>query len=300
MRKATLMTIAMGFAAFVMVGGTCGTATMEMLKLNMPGLMPLENGFHYEGWAIIDGAAKTTGKFNIDTNGDIVDMAGAVIANGEFDTGMDLTDATNIVISIEPDGDTDEIPSGTKFMAGEVSGHMADLDVSATQALGNDFMGAMGKYILATPTTTDTMDELSGVWFLDLSGGSPAVGLTLPTLPSGWKYEGWAVIDGTPVTSGTFTMVDVADDAAPYSGAGAGPPFPGEDFVMNAPTGMTFPTDLSGGTMVISIEPDPDDGTGPFTLKPLVGMVPNPAMDHMTYDMDNKSADFPMGSAEIK
>ena len=62
-----------------------------------------------------------------------------------------------------------------------------------------------------------------------------------------------------------------------------GPPFPGEDYLVNAPMGLTFPTNLAGGTAVISIEPDPDNSPNPFTLKPLVKMIPADAADHVTY-----------------
>jgi hypothetical protein len=77
-----------------------------------------------------------------------------------------------------------------------------------------------------------------------------------------------------------------------------GPPFPGEDFLVNAPSGLTFPTDLSGTTQVISIEPDPDNSSAPFLLKPLVATVPSPAMDHVTYAMSSNVANsFPTGTA---
>ena len=103
----------------------------------------------------------------------------------------------------------------------------------------------MGKFILATPTTDDSGDELSGIWFLDLITGTPDVSLQLPDLPEGWIYEGWVVMNGMPVTTGKFTQVDAADELAPYSGNdNLGPPFPGEDFVMNAPSGI----DLSYGS----------------------------------------------------
>ncbi len=285
-------------ATILLVG--CGTETKEMLVLSFTRVEPLANDYHYEGWAIIGGEAKSTGKFNVDTLGNIIDTDGAEIANGEFDVGFDMKDATAIVISIEPAGDTDETPSFTKFLAGDVSDDKTDLMVEASQALGDDFMSAAGKYILATPTNGDTTNELSGIWFLDLGTGSPAVGLTLPTLPAGWKYEGWAVISGQPVTSGKFTAVNMADEAAPYSGPLAGPPFPGEDYLENAPAGLTFPTDLSGGTVVISVEPEPDDDAAPFAIKPLVHQVPDPAQDHTTYDMTNQANTIPTGKATIQ
>ena len=116
----------------------------------------------------------------------------------------------------------------------------------------------------------------------------------------GWKYEGWVVVDGTPVTSGKFTDVAMADESAPYSGSMSGPPFPGEDYLMNAPMGLTFPTDLAGQTAVISVEPEPDDTEAPFTLKPLTGMIPMDATDHMVYDMDTNTGSLPTGTATIQ
>ena len=59
-------------------------------------------------------------------------------------------------------------------------------------------------------------------------------------------------------------------------------------------------TGLAGGTAVISIEPDPDDSTAPFTLKPLVGAIAADAVDHVTYSVGNNAAGFPTGSATIR
>ena len=163
--------------------------------------------------------------------------------------------------------------------------------------MGTNFSTSTGSYILATPTDgSSTTDELSGVWWLDPAAG-PGAGLDLPTLPEGWEYEGWAVVNGTPVSTGKFTSVTGADDFSGFSGTTPGPAFPGEDLLMNAPSGLTFPTDLSGGTVVISVEPSPDNSTDPFLLKPLVGSVPSGALDHTSYDMDNNaSASNPTGT----
>ncbi len=272
---------------------------METLDLSFAGLESLANGYHYEGWAIVGGSPVTTGKFNVDANGALVTLGGGAIAGGAFATGVDLESATAIVITIEPAGDTDAVPASTHILAGAVSGGQATLTAGDGSALGDDFLSATGSYILATPTNGADNDENSGIWFLSLETGAPAAGLSLPTLPDGWAYEGWAVIGGTPVTTGRFTSVDAVDLADPFSGTEGGPPFPGEDFLVNAPSGMMFPTDLAGATAVISIEPDPDDAPGPFTLKPLVGTIPADATDHVTYAMGN-AAGFPTGSASIR
>ena len=93
-------------------------------------------------------------------------------------------------------------------------------------------------------------------------------------------YEGWAVIDGVPVTTGRFTDAAAADDFDGFSGDQGGPAFPGEDFIHNAPDGVDFPTDLTNATIVISVEPEVDDSPAPFALKPLVSEVADGIGDH--------------------
>ncbi len=267
------------------------TVTDGTLTLNIANLEASAANEAYEGWVIVNGAPVSTGTFTVDANGALSQSTFTVKKD-------DLEAATDFVLSIEPIPDSDPAPSAIKILGGAFSGTSASVSAEHGAALGDAFASISGKYILATPTTTTLDDELSGVWFLDLAGGSPAVGLDLPTLPAGWLYEGWAVIDGTPISTGTFNMVDAADDSGAFSGSDEdGPPFPGEDFVMNAPMGITFPTDLNGATIVISIEPSPDNSTNPFAFKPLIGAVPDGATDHVTYDMTNSTSDtFPSGS----
>ena len=177
---------------------------METLSLDIMNLSAVESNEQYEGWIIVDGAPVSTGTFTVDGSGNLSQSDFVV-------NSTNLMKATDFVLSIEPMPDTDPAPSAIKILGGTFSSNMASVNVAHGAALGNDFTSASGTYILATPTTTVTTDELSGVWYLDLAGGSPAVGLSLPALPSGWVYEGWAVINGMPVSSGTFTAVDMAD-----------------------------------------------------------------------------------------
>ncbi len=263
---------------------------MQNLNLNISGLEDLGSEAMYEGWIMVGGVPMSTGTFSVNSSG--------TMSKTSFPLDMeDLDDATAFILTIEPVPDTDPAPSAVHILAGDFSGNSANLSVGHGAALGNNFSTAAGKYILATPTNGAMTDENSGIWFLDLSSGTPAVGLTLPTLPAGWKYEGWTVIDGQPVTSGKFTAVDMVDEDDSFSSTEPGPPFPGEDYLMNAPSGLTFPTDLSNGTGVISIEPDPDNSPNPFTLKPLVATIPDMAMDHLTYDMSQNLGSFPTGTA---
>ncbi|NCG04007.1 MAG: hypothetical protein GWO82_01590 [Bacteroidetes bacterium] len=246
------------------------------LELNITGLEALGNDFVYEGWIIVDGSPKSTGVFT------------SVAFPQTFSVdASDLASATKFVLSIEPANDSDPAPAATKLLAGDFSGNSAS--VNSTGIVG-DFSNSTGKYILATPTDggADTYEE-SGVWFLDNSSGMPAVGLDLPTLPDGWKYEGWAVIGDTPVSTGTFTDAAMADDNAatsPFKGdAGNGPGYPGEDYLQSPPAGLEFPTDVKGSKIVISVEPSPDNSASPFTLKPLAHQVPADATNHTAIEM---------------
>jgi hypothetical protein len=251
------------------------------LEINISGLQDLGSNYNYEGWIIVEGSPISTGLFSVDASGTLSQNIFEISAD-------DLEAATTFVVSIEPIPDNDPAPSSVKILGGDFNGNSTVLSVNHGAALGTDFSSASGGYILATPTNGANTDELSGVWWLDPSAG-PGVGLELPTLPSGWNYEGWAVIDGTPVSTGTFTSASGIDAADTFSGTEPGPPFPGEDFLLNAPMGLTFPTDLTNSTIVISVEPSPDNSTAPFLLKPLVGTVPSAAIDHTYYNMNNNA-----------
>lgn len=274
MKKVLILAIAT-FISFTSCSDDDNEPTTGDLTLNLTGLEELGSDFVYEGWLIVDGNPVSTGVFS------------SVVFPQTFTVGIsDLNSASKFVLSIEPKVDSDPAPAATKVLAGDFSGNSAS--VTSTAIVG-DFSASTGKYILATPTDNDVTNEASGVWFLDNSSGSPAVGLSLPTLSDGWKYEGWVVMNGTPVSTGTFLDPAMADDNAatsPYKGTvGDGPGYPGEDYVMGTAAGITFPTDLKGTTIVISVEPNPDNSATPYTLKPLAHTVPANAMDHTVLTM---------------
>lgn len=287
MKKLLAMLAVVGFMFISCSDDDENGPSISDLTLNINGLENLGADFAYEGWIIVDGAPVSTGTFSVDGNGN---LSASIF---EVDTD-ELEAATMFVLSIEPVPDSDPAPAATKILAGGFNGNTASL---STSTVGSDFENATGKYIIAAPTGTGAAEEeFSGIWFLDNSSGSAVAGLDLPELTAGWKYEGWVVIDGTPVTTGTFTNSDMADESAPFSGTNGGPSYPGEDFLINSPTGLTFPTDLRGKTAVISIEPDPDNSSAPFTLKPLAGLIPS-TLSGNPYNLDNNtSASFPAGN----
>lgn len=263
-------------------------STTDSIQVNISGLEDLGSDYVYEGWLIVDGAPVTAGIFTVDSDGNLSDTS------FELDRA-DIEAATTYVLTIEPSIDSDPAPSSTHVLAGDFSATSAAITVDHAAALGESFSAVSGDYILATPTDDDADNEDSGIWFLNNSSGSPVAGLSLPELPEGWAYEGWVVINGTPVTTGTFTSAEGVDSAASYSGVNPGPPYPGEDFLTNAPAGLSFPTSITGGTAVISIEPVPDNSQAPFTLKPLVGAIPVGAEVHSVLSME-QNLSFPTGT----
>ncbi|TMM31123.1 anti-sigma factor [Polaribacter aestuariivivens] len=269
---------------FVSCNNNDDAPTMANLTVNLDGLEELGPDFVYEGWLIVNGNPVSTGTFT------------SVSFPQTYTVDInDLQNATKFVLSIEPAIDTDPAPAATKILAGDFSGNTATVNSDNIVVDANGTIKTLdaswGKYILATPTDTDDTNEASGIWFLDNSNAPPAVaGLGLPTLAAGWQYEGWVVLNGTPISTGTFTSTTEADSNAitsPFKGtAGNGPAFPGEDYLIGAAAGVNFPTDLKGATVVISVEPNPDNSTAPFTLKPLAHIVPSNANVHSVLNME--------------
>jgi hypothetical protein len=203
-----------------------------------------------------------------------------------------------IVVTIEPLPDPDPGPSGIAILVGTPAKRAAEL------AFPVDLTGAAGSFILATPTDADTTDETAGVWFLDPTAG-PGASLDLPTLPTGWVFEGWGVTQGSPLTTGRFTSVSGADLSSPFSGPNPGPPFPGEDFLANLPAGITPPVDLADGSSMIVITVEPDlggvdpTGPGPFSIKPLVTPVAAGAAPHTSIALSQDLSTVPSGHASF-
>ncbi len=261
------------------------------VSFSFVGLEPLGEGFVYEGWAVVDGSPVSTGRFTLDADGTQLFHTGSLVD--------DTSVATAIVLTIEPAEGDDPAPADAHVLAGDLVDGESQLTVGHPAALGNDFSEAGGQFVLATPTTSVEDDELSGVWFIDIVDGAATQGLDLPELPAGWVYEGWAVLEGQPVSTGRFVDPGAADDFNGFSGTDAtGPNYPGEDFIQDAPEGLEFPTDLTGTTVVVSIEPQDDDSPAPFAFKPLAGEVPVGTSDHVGVELGAGPA-FPTGVATI-
>jgi hypothetical protein len=284
MRAATACPLAL-LLAFAACGDDPVPVPTATLTLALSGLQPLGPDFLYEGWILVDDEPHSTGRFTVDASG--------VPAVSVFDIPAgDLANASTFVLTIEPALGDVPAPAATHLLAGDFAGDAASLTVGHGQALGDDFTGASGSYSLQTPTTADsTEDYAQGIWWLDPAAG-PGPSLSLPSLPSGWAYEGWVVLAGTPVSTGRFTIAfgSDSDGAGPAAGPDAAPSFPGQDFI--AP-----PRVLLGAAVRITVEPQPDNDSGPFTLTPLVDDTVTDAGAGGSQTMAGDTAAFPAGTA---
>ncbi|WP_296315495.1 hypothetical protein [Winogradskyella sp. UBA3174] len=258
------------------------TSTTSSLTLNLQGLEILGADYVYEGWIIINDEPVSTGTFTSTT----------FPQDFQVNT-VQLNSATRFVLSIEPLVDVDPAPADTKILVGDFNGTSA----SVTTAIVGDFSNASGSFFLRTPTDETGINngnDENGVWF-GTPGMPPVPNFVLPTLPAGWAYEGWVVGETGPLSTGTFTAFNMADGSAPFSGEAPGPPVPGEDFFTNVPIGEAFPLDVRGRTVVISVEPVPDDSVAPFVMKPLLGAAGNETAP-ATHNFNVNLGSLPMGS----
>jgi hypothetical protein len=270
-----LLNRCLGVLVFAALVG-CGDEGPEMPMVNVvfQDLAALEATTEgtYEGWVIdASGTPFSTGKF-------------ALAPSGQYTFTSPIAEPMMFVLTVEPPGDVDALPSDQKLLGGAFSGGTATLSALGfvTASSSADFATSPGTHVLLTPTTATGSDDDGGIWLLDPSG-APDPSVTLPPLADGWVYEGEPQADGTVSTRDS-------DAAGPLSGApgdlSAGPPFPGGDFVMDngnaVPGGIALPFDFNGDDAVtgdsewmhvISIEPAFDEGEAtlaarPFQLKP--------------------------------
>ena len=97
-----------------------------------------------------------------------------------------------------------------------------------------------------------------------------------------------------PISTGRFTSAsgEDSDGTGPDAGPEPGPPFPGQDFVDPA-------IDLTGYVAVISVEPEPDNSMGPFTLKPLMDRFIDDIGEGVLQPMSLNPSAMPSGHATL-
>ena len=266
------------------------------VRLEIENLPPLESGFHYQAWARIGLNDLGTESFNKAANGGYINNSGQFVQN-VFVFEDDVSSASQIFITIEDKRDSDALPSGSVVLAGDVVNSVATLSVTHELALGTGFGSAAGQFMLFSNAFGGSASDMSGVWFTGGNSTTLTPGLTLPALPDGWVYEGWIELGDALLSTGTFRDGNTHDLNRRYSNTDT-PPFPGEDFLENAPAGVTFPINPASGIVKVTVEPFPDDWSAPFGITVLSGTVPAAPSARTPYPM---SASFaaPSGTATL-
>ena len=281
-----------------------GTSTVT---LQFEGLEPLTGGMSYQAWAIAGTQENPWGFpvviFNIDENGDMVDPVTGTVLTGSFEAGIDAQAVFGIAVSLEAATTLQTHSSFSFIVGGQLVGGSASMSTAHWIAFDGSLAATTGTLVLGTPTDEDPENETSGVWFLDPTGPATQAGLDLPDAPSGWNYESWVVLGDQSLSMGKFFLPEAADSTATYSGTLPGPGFPGEDFLTGAPAGLTFPVDLSGASVLVTMEPwaewdfEPD---APFFLTLLETQIPADAAPETLYQMTSRVNELPTGTATIQ
>jgi hypothetical protein len=276
------------------------TLNISKFETNISGLPVIADSMTFVGW--FQWENKTTLKkiaekvFVLDA-----DQNGSISFSSELPF-QSLQRAELFYLTIEKKNvanDSALVPSTRKILSGSFSFAAANLFVSDN---ASNFESIDGLFSLVTPTNGLNTDELSGVWFIDSSSTNPVSGLTkLPELYSGWIYEGWVFINGQFISTGRFSDPTKADLFSNFGGSESGFNFPGEDLLTNAPSGLTFPTNLSNAKVYVSIEykDGRTNGTSPFIVV-LEGTVPGSAQNNVTYNLNRSDKSLTSGYALMK
>jgi hypothetical protein len=281
-------------------------ADIQLTLTNLPASSPAAG--HYELWISFveprpggtrHANATPVGKFRINASGQIVDLAGAP---DPFEAPDDViwAYAVDTFITIEPDGDTDTVASGPGFIGGSIINRQSTLSTNGADALNVSFGSAAGSTILAAPSTSDSTDAAEGVWFTNPEGSAGS--LTLPTLPTGWVYEGWISRTNGVATLGRFSDPQAADSdlSGPLHDSGGRVDTPGDAFPF---PGSDFPyasrVVLTPGTAFVTVEPlQNQDGAGPFPMRILEGSWGAGGLSTPT-TLSNVSTGLPTGTLSI-
>ena len=270
------------------------------LILSVRDMTPVPNEYHMEGWVVTwDSQTKSIGKFAINESGVLVDLSGTPVTARRFDTNFALDSLQSMFVTIEPAGDTNDTPSNTRLMGGLFVDGQAALRAEDVEGIEDELILARGNYIVDSPTDGPGTNESSGVWFVNLTGGPPARGLRTAIPIQGWQYQGWIEFDGIPVDMGVIPNHTGADESSLHSGPLPGYNYPGEDFLINPPDGLSFPVSVGNAYLYVTLEPDPDPDPAPSQFKIFDARIPAQPVQGQTYNMENLIDGFPKGTATI-
>ncbi len=183
--------------------------TLNKGSLTINRLQPIDKNVvgTYELWGSLitttehdENAFRSMGRFNVNNSGALTDTSGNpfTVNIGKI---SNINNVGDIIITIQPPGYNDTIPSNIKILGGakQIQGSdvVFDLTMGYSDILpaSSQFSSSTANYILASPTTgTASSDYQKGIWFTKDTIGN-TTGLTLPVLPdtAEWTYQAWVI-----------------------------------------------------------------------------------------------------------
>ncbi len=298
-RPAALLLLAAAFGAACNQTPTEITALpravgeIDAVWLQLSGLKPLDPATEgvYHLWAIGQrNRSNSLGAFFINASGQITDANG--VPRTQFPAnGFSLQNTRSLLITIEASADAPNSPAGTQILTGTFVDGVANLSVPISTNIRN----AAGSVRIFTPTDGPDTNENSGFWFQD-ANGDPS--LDLPDTTAALSYEVFVEVGGMTIPVGRFERPDTADDNNRFSStAFPAPERPGEDLLVNPPEGLTFPLDLSGARITISLEGRFNDSPQRSQLIVLEVVLPAGVAGGEQIAMVNRTDSFPSGKA---
>jgi len=269
--------------------GTLTVNRLQQLDKNVEGT--------YELWASVEtgldhgeNAYRSLGRFAVGTSGGLTDTSGGTFTP-DLGKIANINNIGDIIITIQPPGYNDTIPSNIKLLGGakQLQGNELVFDMSMQYTdilpISSQFSSAQAKYILASPTTgTASSQYKKGIWFTQDTNGTSA-GLTLPVLPdtTEWTYQAWVINNSNNsfiYNIGRFDAPNARDNnqLCELTG-GLIWNVPGHDWLQSNCPGGGLP-DISslnaGYNIMITLEPRFEQGTAlgkPFYLKIFEGDI---------------------------
>jgi len=307
MKRSSVFAVA---ASLLLIGCDSGSSGDDstpsiQIQINLDGMASLKDTYQYRIWARVgqDWVMSNNG-FNYNESGLLINTTGQLIAN-TFLMQSNIAEADMIVIGVHGKGGFGDFPPSSTILGGDVSGGSATLSAAHEMALGGDLLSASGTYtVLTLETPADApanYPKESGIWFGEPNGaGSLDPTLSLPNLSDGWLYGGWLEKEGVVYAIGRFEEPDGLDMDNQYLQPDALTPVPGENFLTNAPDGSTFPLDVRGATVFLTVEPNPDDDDeAPTSFRIFEAQVPASAAAASTHSLGTPGVGMPTGTATI-
>ncbi len=268
---------------------------VQAILVDVTLLQPLDPGTDgiYYLWALLErNESQSLGAFHIGAGGQMVDTAGVPL--GEFRSDQfPLRETLRMLVTIESDTDEPTAPSGMQILSGTFIEGVATLTVPISSAITS----AGGSVQIFTPTDGPNTNETSGFWMVD-SNGDPS--LSLPDTTAALIYETFVDINGSSLSVGRFDRGDQADDRCRFCADEApAPERPGDDLLVNAPDGLTFPASLAGARITVSLEGRSIDFFPRSQLIVLEGLVPAGVTPRAIVPLINRTNSFPSGTAVL-